>query len=366
MRRALALTLTAVVAVSMVACGKPSEGKIEVSEYKGLEIYESDLNIDEQYEETIEQMLSSKATQEKKESGKVGETDVVNINYVGSIDGFEFEGGTSSNYDLDIANSTFIEGFAEGLVGKKVGKTVKLNLTFPEDYPNTTKDKDGNEMALAGKDVLFKVTINYRTVTVTPEYTDEFVKEHFSAIGSTTAEMDEYLKRRLAISDSMKAVWDDFFDACEVKSYPEEEVESYQTVLNNNYAATLQSYYGADVKTYAEACSMSMDEWDEKVKEKSQEAIKQQMVINEIAKKENIKVTAESKDYKKLALALAQLNGFDSVESLEASYGQESVLEQLNYEAVQGFIYDNIKTNAGERPTEEAETTAEETTEASK
>lgn len=372
-KKGLALVLSLAMVLTVTGCGKDagkkssSDGDIKVAEYKGLEIYESDIDVEEQIEMSIQQLLSAKATTEQKTDGKVKKTDVVNIDYVGSIDGFEFEGGTAQGYSLDIANSTFIEGFAEGLVGKKVGSTVELNLTFPEDYTNKTKDADGNELVLAGQKVLFKVTINYKEVTVTPEYNDEFVKTNYSAVASTTKEFDEYIKRQLQISAAMKKVWSDYMESCEVKAYPEGEVESYQTYLNEMYVQQLQSYYGTDLKTYLETCSMTQEEWDEQMKDSSEDVIKQSMIVDKIVKDQKIKVTKDSDNYKDLALRLAQLNGIDSVETLEATYDEDTIISQLNYEAAQGYIFDNLKIKKGERPTEEvteAETAATEETKA--
>ena len=81
----------------------------------------------------------------------VKEGDVANIDYVGTMDGKEFDGGSAEDYDLEIGSGSFIEGFEEGLIDHKVGEEVTLELTFPDDYGDTTK---------AGKDVQFDVTIN--------------------------------------------------------------------------------------------------------------------------------------------------------------------------------------------------------------
>ena len=98
----------------------------------------------------------------KKEEGTVENGDNVNIDYVGKKDGEAFEGGTAEGQDLVIGSGSFIDGFEEGLIGKEIGSTVDLNLTFPEDY--------GVE-ELNGADVVFTVTINY--VSQMPEITDE-------------------------------------------------------------------------------------------------------------------------------------------------------------------------------------------------
>ncbi|MBE5958838.1 MAG: hypothetical protein E7254_08285 [Lachnospiraceae bacterium] len=374
-RKSIVLLLGLSMALSLVGCKGNSNkgaGDVKVAEYKGLQVYEKELEVDDAYDSTIESMLSQYSTTEQVKEGKVKKTDKVNIDYVGTIDGFAFEGGTSSEggYTLDIANSTFIKGFAEGLVGKKVGEKVTLDLTFPDDYTNTTKDADGNEMSLAGKAVKFDVTINYKEKTIKPEYNDDFVKEHFSAIATTTGDFDKYIKKRIQITNAMNATWTKFLEECEVKSYPTEEVESYATKLNDQYVQQLQSYYQTDLKTYLESCSMSQEDWDKEIDKSAKEYIKQQMVINEIAKKEKLTIKADSDAYKKKAEALVQLNNLGTLEAAESQYGKEMILDSLNYEAVQEFIFDNMKKEKGERPTEapteevtEAPTDAEETKE---
>ena len=107
-------------------------------------------------DEEVEAMIDSQrqAKRELKEVTRrttVQEGDVVNIDYVGRIDGEEFDGGSAEGYNLEIGSNSFIEGFESGLVGQKVGDTVTLELTFPEDYGDSTK---------AGVDAEFEVTIN--------------------------------------------------------------------------------------------------------------------------------------------------------------------------------------------------------------
>ena len=91
----------------------------------------------------------------------IKEGDTVNIDYVGKKDGKKFDGGSAEGYDLEIGSGSFIDGFEDGLIGKKIGDKVKLELTFPEDY---------GEASLAGQDVVFNVTINSATRMTVPEY----------------------------------------------------------------------------------------------------------------------------------------------------------------------------------------------------
>lgn len=141
---------------------------------------------EENFKQMIDQMLSSFTTYEDTDKKVVEDGDVVNIDYEGKVDGKTFEGGSAQGQDLEIGSGSFIEGFEEGLIGKKVGETVDLNLQFPKEYTEE----------LAGKKVTFTVTINSIKKTVVTTYdtlTDEFVKENMgAAYGYETKE--EYLK----------------------------------------------------------------------------------------------------------------------------------------------------------------------------
>jgi len=367
MRKLIAISLVAATALSLVGCGE-TEGKIELGQYKGIEIYESDLDVSKKLEETIDSIISSHATDEKVEEGKVKKTDTVNIDYKGYIDvdgePFQFDGGTSDKpYDLDIDNSTFIKGFAEGLVGKKVGKTVTLELTFPDDYDKATKGPDGKEIKLAGVDVTFEVTINYRTVKVEPEYNDEFIAKNYGAIAKTVADYEKYMTEKLQISAVIGLVWEDFEGTCKVSSYPSEELESYQTYLEDSQISQLQSYLSTDLDTYLEVCSMTKDEWEADVLNSAQEKIKYDMIISEIQAKEGLgKITAESADYKERAEKFAATTGMD-LATIEMYYGQTTILSVLNEEIVQKFIFDNVKILEGDRPKDKTEDATEAATE---
>ena len=122
---------------------------------------------DEEVENLIDsQRESRKELQEITNRSAVQEGDVVNIDYVGRIDGEEFDGGSAEGYNLEIGSGSFIEGFESGLIDQRVGDTVTLELTFPEDYGDSTK---------AGVDAEFEVTINSIQQYVVPDLTDDFV-----------------------------------------------------------------------------------------------------------------------------------------------------------------------------------------------
>lgn len=107
---------------------------IKLADYKGIK-----------YDE-------EKVSDEKITSGVATEDCVANIDYEGSVNGKKFDGGADKGYDLDLDNSNFISGFAEGIIGHSVGENFDIDVTFPEDYQSTE---------LAGKAAVFNITLNY-------------------------------------------------------------------------------------------------------------------------------------------------------------------------------------------------------------
>ena len=388
MKKAIALTLTLAMAVTMAGCGNNQKGtvtsasgkkistdlikgSIKLADYKGLEVYEDEIKVeDTEVQSQIDNLLKEKQDSNVVTKGKVVESDTVNIDYTGTIklngEDFKFDGGSATNYDLDIDNSQFIDGFAEGLVGHKVGEEVTLNLKFPKDYSQTSKDADGNELTLAGKKVEFVVKINSRKVL--PELTDKFVKKNYKKqYGTKTVdELKSYISNQLRTNKIVNAVFSDYVDKCDVAAYDEKEVESIEDFNNSAMASRLQSKYKTNLDTYLKACKMSKKDWNKKMEDSAQKTAKQAMVIEGIAISEGL--WASEKDYNAGLKKVATSMGYKSVDELEsyftqyqAYYGQVIIKESVAFnEAVNQLIADNAKILEGSRPADE--TTTEETT----
>ena len=388
MKKAIALTLTLAMAVTMAGCGNNQKGtvtsasgkkistdlikgSIKLADYKGLEVYEDEIKVeDTEVQSQIDNLLKEKQDSNVVTKGKVVESDTVNIDYTGTIklngEDFKFDGGSATNYDLDLDNSQFIDGFAEGLVGHKVGEEVTLNLKFPKDYSQTSKDADGNELTLAGKKVKFVVKINSRKVL--PELTDKFVKKNYKKqYGTKTVdELKSYISNQLRTNKIVNAVFSDYVDKCDVTAYDEKEVESIEDFNNSAMASRLQSKYKTNLDTYLKACKMSKKDWNKKMEDSAQKTAKQAMVIEGIAISEGL--WASEKDYNAGLKKVATSMGYKSVDELEsyftqyqAYYGQVIIKESVAFnEAVNQLITDNAKILEGSRPADE--TTTEETT----
>ena len=206
---------------------------------------------DDEVEARIDTELQNRATMEEVDR-KVKKGDTVNIDFVGKMDGEAFDGG-SGNYDLEIGSGRFIDGFEDGLIGAKKGETLDIELTFPEDYYETS---------LAGRDVVFTVTVNTISKTVVPELTDDFVKSLnlTNAFGQAVTTVDDYedyirsnmIEEREATYETTvkSAIVDALLDTCTfTQDPPENLVEKYNYLLTRQLTYyALQNYM--DLETY--------------------------------------------------------------------------------------------------------------------
>ncbi len=175
MKRIISLVLVALLALTLVGCGGKGkremfnvklENHVTLTDYQSMEIDKGSEQYKNYYNGIYENFISRASAYTQKKEGKVEKGDTVNIDYVGKKDGKAFEGGTANGQNLVIGSNSYIEGFESGLIGKEIGKTVNLNLTFPKDY---------GQADLAGQKVVFTVKINY--VQELPEKNDETAKK---------------------------------------------------------------------------------------------------------------------------------------------------------------------------------------------
>ena len=161
MKRLICFLMVTATVLGLAGCGKKAKRQlyndklskyITLADYKGLKVDTKSDEFKKYYDNMISSDVSSNNLYVKKTEGTVANGDTANIDYTGKKDGVAFDGGTAEGYDLKIGSNSFIDGFESGLIGKKIGDTVDLNLKFPENY---------NSAELAGKAVVFTVKINY-------------------------------------------------------------------------------------------------------------------------------------------------------------------------------------------------------------
>lgn len=317
---------------------RPCGGSVIIAEYKGLPYAVETVNIsDEDVEKQIAQFLKQipNYVRDDSKTGKaVASGDIVNIDFVGYDNGVAFEGGASKGYDLGIGSGSFIEGFEDGVIGMKVGEKKTISATFPNPYQNNT--------ALSGKTVSFEVTVNYyvkQLYEVTDEYVEKnsrqlktkdefyaFVRENLEKDAKT--EVEEAAKLKL-----LNAV----VSASEFKAIDEYDVNFYAAQLMAPYEGYAKQYQ-MDVESFLKQFTpySSYDELLTESKARAKESVKQFMVLQQIADKENITVTEE--EYVAYVQGIADRGQYGTVANVESYFGRDYLMYNKKMEKTLDYL----------------------------
>lgn len=335
---------------------------ITIGEYKGLTVEAAKEEITE---EVIDARLESNVrnfgtkVMDTITEGTVQDDDVVTIDYVGKKDGEEFDGGSAEGYELKIGSGSFIDGFEDGLIGVEVGKTVDLELTFPENYTSET---------LAGQDVVFTVTV-HDIKRMPEEITDEMINTGTSGKYTTVEDYREYIRsfmeedaQEAYETEIVNAVMTKVSESAEISEYPEDLVDfcvASMTAYYEEYAA----YYNMDLEGFITAIGMTMEEYEEEVLASVENTLYTEFCYAAIAEAEGIEVLEE--EYQEavenyMTMYASYGYEYDTEEDFLAEIGGENVIRtNLCQKKVQEFMLEN--TNVVE-PSEE--TSAESSEEA--
>lgn len=274
---------------------------------------------DEKMQEDINKQLESHRVLNADTALAVKDGDVVNIDYTGTIDGTEFDGGSAQDYDLTIGSGSFIDNFEQQLIGTHPGDQLTVNVTFPEEYPNNPD--------LAGKAAAFAVTVN--GIKELPEFTDEFVKANLSENAQTVEEYKQYLKDTNYKSNLASAVSKYISDSISADNYPTaylKQLKALQMTLNEeefNYMAQMYAQYGMNfsygsVMEYKGAANT--EEYEKVLEEDAKKFCLNNMAYQELAAQAGITVSDE--DYE----AFKTENGV--TEEIEETYGKPYLIQQ--------------------------------------
>lgn len=352
--RTLGYVLSLALGMTMLTgCGKKVDGVdqesmidkyaayCDLSEYTGLEYEETKSTVtDEDVKAKIDSLLEQYATSTQVKEGTVKEGDNVNIDFVGSIDGKEFEGGSSegSGYDLTLGSGSMIPGFEDGILGHKVGETFNIKATFPETY--------GKE-ELNGKEADFKITINYITDKQLPEYNDAFVASYTDA--TTVLEYEDSVRKDLVEqyeksdkSANESAIMQVLVEKTTYKEYPEQEMQKLidQSISQQEQAASQYGYSLGDYVT-ARYGFQSEDDFREYVQGLAEDYMKEKIAVCAVAKDAGIMVTKEEVDnYKKTVM---DYYGYEDESSLNENYTSEDLVYYALAQKVVDYLLENGK-----------------------
>ena len=314
--------------------------EVTLGEYKGLTLDVDAYKIPEDaMQKSIDGMLNQHATTVVVTDRKTEANDTVVFDFEGFSNGEKIEHGDAKNYTLDLAHSSFIPGFAEQLVDRALGEEFEISVNFPEEY---------HEKKLAGQPATFKCKINEIKTKVLPELTDEFAQKvgPFKTVDELKADIQKYLDTQKADIDrtnSEKAIFE--------KVTSEAKVDIQQSMIDRE----------ADqlVAEYKEKLAMQGFNWDQAVeaqgydnimnslKEDAAMRVKNSLVIDKIAKDENIVVSQEEFGSKIAEIShMYQIDPQTMIKQLSQTPGVfNAISQQALNEKVTQFLADNNKVN---------------------
>ncbi|EOB8948417.1 trigger factor [Staphylococcus aureus] len=313
------------------------EPEVKLGDYKGLEIEKQETELsDDDLQEAIDHSLGHLAEMVVKEDGVVENGDTVNIDFSGSVDGEEFEGGQAEGYDLEIGSGSFIPGFEEQLEGMKVDEEKDVVVTFPEEY---------HAEELAGKEATFKTKVNEIKFKEVPELTDEIANE-LDAEANTVDEYKENLRKCLAEQKATDAENVEKEEAITKATdnttidIPEAMVNTELDRMVSEFAQRIQQQ-GLDLQTYFQISGQDESQLREQMKDDAEQRVKTNLTLTAIAEAEKIEATDEDID-KELEKMSKQFN--ISVEDIKNTLGNTDIIKNdVRIQKVIDLLRDNAK-----------------------
>ncbi|GAE03678.1 trigger factor [Clostridium botulinum B str. Osaka05] len=314
--------------------------EVKLGEYKGVEVKKVSYEVeDEAVENELKSMQEKNARVSLKEEGEIEKGNIAIIDFKGYVDGEAFEGGEAKDYELEIGSGTFIGDFEDQLVGLKKDESKKVDVSFPEEY--------GRE-DLNGKPATFEVTIKDIKVKELPALDDEFAKEvsEFDTLEELKSDIKDRMKKEL--SEKAKAEYE---EAVVEAVAANAEIEIPKVMIEkeiDNMVRDLEmrlKYQGLDLKSYYEFTNSSEEKVKEYMRETAEKRVKTDLIMQEIAKVEDIKATEE--ELKEKAMEVAKQYGQKDIEKT-AELIVNAQKAYLEIDIVNGKVLDLLVENSKE------------------
>lgn len=267
-------------------------------DYKNMKLAKADVEYtDEELQADIDSLLDAHKELKEDTSLEVKDGDTVNIDYVGTVDGEEFEGGNSNGagYDLEIGSGSFVDNFEEQLIGTHPGDSVTVKVTFPDDYSSEE---------LQGKAAEFVVDVH--GIYELREFNDDFVAEFLSDEASTAEEYKQHVKDTKYEENLESAIEEKITEVSVVNNYPKylkqyKSIQMYQDQqtyeqMNQMY----QSYYGSGFSSFNEYTGMTDEEYEEDLDTRAKNQLTEKLAYQYVLESEGVSLTEQDyRDYLK-------------------------------------------------------------------
>ena len=332
--------------VTQIEAGKPFiftavvalKPEVKLGKYKGVKIDKIDSEVtEEDVDAEINRERENNARNITVEDRPVKDGDITTLDFEGFVDGVAFEGGKGENYPLTIGSGAFIPGFEEQLVGAEIGKEVEVKVTFPEDYQAEN---------LRGKDAVFKCTIREIKEKELPELDDEFASEVSEF--DTLAEYREDVKKNLTEKKEKDAK--NAREEAAVKAavedaemeIPEAMLETQQKQMVDEFAQRI-TMQGLSMEQYFQFTGTNYQQMVEQVKPQAEERIKSRLVLEAVAKAENIEATDE--DYEDELKTMAEVYQMEvsKVKELLGEREKKNIMQDIAVRKAAEFVAENAR-----------------------
>ena len=310
--------------------------EVTLGEYKGLEVDKVSTRVTQkEVDAKIQEEAEKNARTITVEDRAVQDGDEVVLDFEGFVDGVAFEGGKGENYPLTIGSGSFIPGFEEQLVGAEAEKEVEVKVTFPEDY---------HAEDLKGKEAVFKCTVHEIKAKELPEIDDEFAEEvsEFDTLEEYKADVKAKIKEQKAAEGKAKQEDQVVEQAVKNATYelPEAMVETQAEQMANDFAQRMQSQ-GLTMEQYFQFTGTTAEQMMEDLKPQAVKRIETRLVLEAIAKAENIEISDEKLDEEIGKMAEAYKMEADKLKEFMGENEKKQMKEDMAVQEAITFLVDN-------------------------
>lgn len=314
--------------------------EVKIESYKGLEIEVESTAKDESALEKELESIAQRFTKLENVTDRAAEaSDIVMIDFDGSVDGEKIAGGSAKNYQLDLGNSNFIEGFADQIVGHELGENFDINVTFPETY---------HEEKLKGKPAVFKIKLNEIKTKQMPEINDELAQKvgPFGTLDELKKDIQSYIDKQAEMEQKNKAqnaVLEKVVEVAEV-DIPDSMINREAKILMDEFQQKITSQ-GMSWEKFLDSQGQEKI-WDN-LRDEAEKRIKSSLVLSHIASEEGIK--AADDEFDKHIKEMAELYKTDE----KTIYSQiskdpmmvQTIVQQIASQKIIDFLVENNNIN---------------------
>ncbi len=307
--------------------------EVTLGQYKGIEVEKNELTVTE---EEINAQLDKEREQNSRmitvDDRPIKDGDIATIDFEGFVDGEPFEGGKGEDHKLTIGSHSFIDTFEEQLIGKSTGDEAEVNVTFPEDY---------QAKELEGKQALFKVTIKEVQVKELPELDDDFAQDvsEFDTLDAYKENIKETLmknKEKEAKTERENEIVDKIIENAAM-DIPEPMIKAQANQIAEDFAQRLQ-YQGLSLEQYLKYTGSDPKKFLESLNPQAVKRIQSRLVLEAVAKAENIEVTEEELNKEIEDMAATYQMEVDKIKEMIGDKEKESMKEDIAVQKAVDFV----------------------------